>query len=119
MRLVPRTLDSFVGGLEKIEQSILVVLSTAPGERQLRPEFGCGVHDLVFQPNTAALRGLVQATVRAALTRWEPRIDVLDVRVESPADERNVLLVHIDYRVRDNNAVFNLVYPLYLDEGVG
>jgi hypothetical protein len=51
------------------------------------------------------------------LTLWEPRIDVLDVRAESPADQRNILTIHIDYRIRANNAIFNLVYPLFLFEG--
>jgi phage baseplate assembly protein W len=83
----------------------------------MRPEFGCPIHDLVFQPNTAALRGLVQQQVRDSLTRWEPRIDVLDVRVETPPEERDRLLIHIDYRVRSNNALFNLVYPFFINEG--
>jgi uncharacterized protein len=119
VKLVPGGLRSFVGGVDKVEQSIWLILSTAPGERRLRPEFGCGIHDLVFEPNTAALRGLVRATVEAALTRWEPRIDLLDVRVDTGPEQRNVLLIQIDYRLRENNAVFNLVYPFFLDEGAG
>ena len=116
--LVPDQLRSFLGGDEKIRQSIWIILSTAPGERQMLPEFGCGIHDLVFEPNTAATRGLVQQQVSAALTRWEPRIDVLGVRVDPPApEERNRMLIRIDYRVRENNAFFNLVYPFFLDEG--
>jgi phage baseplate assembly protein W len=110
---------AFVGGEEMIRQSIWIILSTAPGERQMRPEFGCGIHDLVFEPNTAALRGIVQAKVRDALTRWEPRIDVVEVRVETPPEARNHLLIRIDYRVRANNAFFNLVYPFFINEGAG
>jgi uncharacterized protein len=118
--LAPDRLRGFIGGDEKIRQSIWLILSTTQGERQMLPEFGCGIHDLVFEPNTAALRGLVQAKVRDALVRWEPRIDVLDVRVETPLpDERNRLLIRIDYRIRSNNAFFNLVYPFFLDEGAG
>jgi phage baseplate assembly protein W len=105
------------GGDQLIRQSILLILRTAPGERQMRPEFGCGIHDLVFAANTAALRGLVQQQIRAALVRWEPRIDVLDVRVETPTDQRNYLQIHVDYRVRANNALFNLVFPFFLTEG--
>lgn len=120
IKLVPDRLRAFLGGEEKIRQSIWIILSTAPGERQMLPEFGCGIHDLVFEPNTAALRGLVQGKVREALTRWEPRIDVLGVRVETPTpDERNRLLIRIDYRIRANNAFFNFVYPFFLDEGAG
>lgn len=84
----------------------------------MRPEFGCGIHDLVFDANTAALHGLTQANVRAALARWEPRIDVLNVRVEAPPEQRNLLLIHVDYRIRANNSIFNLVYPFFLIEGV-
>jgi phage baseplate assembly protein W len=110
---------SFIGGEEKIRQSIWIILSTAPGERQMRPDFGCGVHDLVFEPNTAALRGTVQEKVRETLTRWEPRIDVIDVRVETPPEARNHLLIRIDYRMRANNAFYNLVYPFFINEGAG
>ena len=110
---------SFLNGEEKIRQSIWIILSTAPGERQMRPEFGCRIHDLVFQPNTAALRGMVQEKVREALTRWEPRIDVVDVRVETPHERRNYLLIRIDYRIRANNSFYNLVYPFFINQGVG
>jgi uncharacterized protein len=107
------------GGEEKIKQSIWIILSTAPGERQMRPSFGCGIHDLVFEANTAALRGMVQQRVRDAIVRYEPRIDVIDVRVESPEEARNYLMIWIDYRVRANNAFFNLVYPFMINEGPG
>ena len=110
---------AFASGDEKIRQSIWIILSTAPGERLMRPTFGCGIHDLVFEPNTARLRGLVGGQVRETLTTWEPRIDVLDVRAESPPDARNYLLIRIDYRVRSNNAFYNLVYPFFLNEGPG
>lgn len=109
---------AYTGSAEKVRQSIWLILSTAPGERQMRPEFGCGIHDLAFQPNTAALRGLVQQLVRSSLVRWEPRIDVLGVQVETPPDARNYLLIRIDYRIRDHNATYNLVYPFYLNEGI-
>jgi uncharacterized protein len=109
----------FLSGEEKIRQSIVLILSTAPGERQMRPEFGCGLYDLVFQPNTENLRTLVQSRVYDALVRWEPRIDVLDVRVETPPEARNFLLIRIDYRLRANNAFYNLVYPYFLTEGPG
>lgn len=102
---------------EKVRQSLWLILSTAPGERQMRPEFGCGIHDLVFTANTASLRALVQARVREALIRWEPRIDLLEVRVETPPEARNHLLIDIDYRLRANNAAYNLVYPFFLNEG--
>lgn len=108
-----------VEGEERVRQSIWIILSTAPAERLMRPGFGCGIHDLVFEPNTAALRGMVQIRVREALTRWEPRIDVLDVQVTSDGDEGNHLFIAVDYRLRVNSATYNLVYPFFLNEGVG
>lgn len=106
-------------GADKIRQSIWLVLTTAKGERLMLPEFGCGIHDLVFSANTAALRGLAAAEVRDSLTRWEPRVDVLDVQVEAPEDARNQLVITISCRIRDNNAALNLVFPFFLDEGLG
>ena len=83
----------------------------------MRPEFGCGIWELVMEPNTSQLHGRVQARVREALVRWEPRIDVLDVRVDSPPEQKHMLLIRLDYRVRANNAQANLVYPFYITEG--
>jgi phage baseplate assembly protein W len=119
IRLVNGRLTPLVTGDAKIQQSIWLILGTAPGERQMRPEFGCGIHDLLFQPNTTLFRSKVQEKVREALLRWEPRIDVNDVRVETPPEAKNYLLIRIDYRIRINNALYNLVYPFYLSEGVG
>jgi len=109
---------AFVEGQDAIEEAIQIILGTSPGERVMRPEFGCGIWELVMEANTTQLHGRVQARVREALVQWEPRIDVLDVRVESPPEQRQLLLVRIDYRVRANNAFFNLVYPFFLQEGV-
>lgn len=109
----------WASGADKIRQAIWLVLSTAKGERLMLPGFGCGIHDLVFSANTAGLRGLVAAEVRDALTRWEPRVDVLDVLVETPDDDRSRVIISIACRIRENNAALNLVYPFFLDEGVG
>lgn len=102
----------------RIRQSIWLILATAPGERVMLPTFGCGIHDLVFQPNTVAVRGSVKAEVNDALTRWEPRIDVLDIAVSAPADQPEVMLIDIQYRILATNSFYNLVYPLFLSEGV-
>jgi phage baseplate assembly protein W len=104
-------------GEEKVRQSIEIILATSPGEFSMSPEFGCGVHDLVLEANTEALHGLATQRVRDALVRDEPRIDVLDVRAHSGSDDSE-LIVEVDYRLRANNAVFNLVYPFFLLEGV-
>ena len=97
-----------------LEDSIRVVLLTAPGERLMRPQFGCRIWDLLFEPVNANLLGLVSQAVREALAQWEPRIAVEEVRpVQDRADSA---LVHIEivYRVRVTNDRRNLVYPFYV-----
>jgi len=100
-----------------IEESIWLILGTAKGERVMRPDFGCGIHALVFSLNNAATAGRVAEEVQDALIRWEPRIDVLDVAVSSADDEPETLMIGITYQVRATNNVFNLVYPFYLEQG--
>jgi hypothetical protein len=102
---------------QRIEEAIYLILSTARGERAMLPNFGCGIHELVFAPNNAQTRGLVVQRVREALVNSERRIDVLDVSAESSAGEPNLLLIRVSYRVRANNALGNLVYPFYVNEG--
>jgi len=102
---------------QRVEESILLILATAPGERPMLPDFGCGIHDLVFAENDSRTIALVVHLVREALTRYEPRIDVLDVSAEATADSPNVLLIRVSYRVRSTNAIGNLVYPFYVTEG--
>ena len=117
IRVTPAGGIAMSEGEEKVRQSIEIILATSPGEFAMTPEFGCGVHDLVLEANTEALHGLATQRVRDALVAGEPRIDVLDVRARSGADDAQ-LIVEVDYRVRANNAVFNLVYPFFLLEGV-
>jgi phage baseplate assembly protein W len=115
----PLTLDPATNALARAEyeqsvrQSILVILGTAKGERVMRPDFGCGIHDLVFANVSAATIGRVDREVHESLLRLEPRIDVTQVDVR-PGDSNNVLLIDIDYEVRATNPAFNLVYPFYL-----
>lgn len=111
------------GGIERaseenlVQQSIWVILSTAKGELQRNPRFGCGIHDFVFTANTPANRAQIAHQVRQALLEWERRIDLVDVRV-AQGESANVLLIAIDYRLRANHAYGNLVYPFYLvDQG--
>lgn len=109
---------SFSSEEQLVQEAIWIILGTAKGERQMLPRFGCGIHDLVFSPNNPATYGSLAGQVREALTTQEARIDVLDVRIET-TDEQNVLLIYIDYRIRSNNAFYNLVYPFYIREGAG
>jgi phage baseplate assembly protein W len=119
VRVNPRGGLSYSSGEQDIAESIWIILGTAPGERQMLPRFGCGIHDYVFAPNNPTTRGNIAHQVRQALTEWEPRVDVLDIRVESSPDEQNKLLIRVDYRIRSNNAFHNLVYPFYIQEGAG
>ena len=96
-----------------IEDSIWIILATAPGERVMRSDFGCGIHRLVFAVNSKETIGGVKREVHDALVRWEPRIDVLNVGVETK-DRGEQLLINIQYRVRSTNNYFNLVFPFYL-----
>lgn len=99
---------------ESIRQAIWLILSTAPGERLMRPDFGCGLHELVFGVNNQGTTSAIEEEVRNALARWEPRIDVLDVYTAPDAAAANCLLIEINYQVRTTNSRFNLVYPFYL-----
>jgi len=104
-------------GEESIEEAIWIILATAPGERVMRPDFGCGIHRWVFEVNDAATIGQVTRDVREALIRWEPRVDVLEVATETKG-RGEVLLINVHYRVRSTNNFFNLVYPFYLTVGL-
>jgi uncharacterized protein len=97
-----------------IDEAIRIILSTAKGERHMRPQFGCGIHDLVFAPNNATTAGLVDTYVREAIGWWEPRVEVLRIDVGTDEEERNTLLINIQYRVRATNDDRNLVFPFYL-----
>ncbi|HVF50658.1 MAG TPA: GPW/gp25 family protein [Pyrinomonadaceae bacterium] len=99
---------------ESVRQSIWIILSTAKGERVMRPDFGCGIYDLVFETNTANTAGKIAQEIRRSLLLFEPRIDVIDINVQ-PEGDGEVILISIDYQIRATNNVFNLVYPFYLE----
>ena len=101
----------------KVEQSVWLILSTAKRERLMRPEYGCGIHDLVFSPSSPQSVGQIVDQLRRALVAQEPRIDVLDVTGEIPPGEANLLFLRVDYRIRANNALANMVYPFFVTEG--
>ena len=99
---------------ESVRQSIWVILGTAKGERTMRPDFGCGIYDMVFAVNSSTTASEAAEAVHDALVSFEPRIDVLGVEV-APGGDGEVLYVSIDYQIRATNTVFNLVYPFYLE----
>src|SRR5262245_56205934 len=101
---------------QSVAESIGLILSTAKGERVMRPDFGCGIHDLVFERNTAATAGRVTQAVREALLFLEPRIVVKGIEVEPSGGE--VMQISIDYLIRSTNTAANFVFPFYLERGV-
>jgi uncharacterized protein len=101
---------ALVSGLDELEAALRMILCTAPGERVMRPDFGCAAWDHVFDPVDGNSMGLIEQAVSEAVRRWEPRVEVLDVRAFPVGDA-----VHVDltYQVRASNDRRNLVYPFY------
>ena len=98
---------------EEIRESIRLVLATAYGERPMRPEFGCGIHDFVFAPSNATTAGRVAYEVRTSLERWEPRIAVDDVRGTVASHDTAVMYIAVSYAIRGTNDPRSLVFPFY------
>jgi phage baseplate assembly protein W len=105
-----------VSGEKDIEQSIGIILSTRQGERVMRPGFGCRAHDLLFEPRDAVMVGRLHDYVTEALVRWEPRIQVIDVRPELDPDADGTVLVHIDYLIKSSHDERSIVYPFFIEK---
>ena len=99
---------------ESIRQSMLIILGTAPGERVMRPTFGCNIHDLVYAPNNLNTASLAAHYCIEALGKWEPRIDEIEAHADPSEDDNNRLDINIKYKVRATNVSRNLVYPFYI-----
>lgn len=104
-------------GQRKVAESIRLVLLTSLGERVMRSSFGSEVPEILFEPLTPATTSRLRDAIAGALARWEPRIDVLEVDVARDPDVNTKLIASLTYRLRENNAIFNQVYPFYLSEG--
>ena len=102
---------------EDIEQAIQIILLTSRQERPMLPEFGAGMRNFVFEPNSPRTHRAIEESVRKALIDWEPRINLERVEVTPDQDEPNRLLIHVDYVVRATNTFYNRVFPFYLLEG--
>ena len=102
-----------------IRESIRILIATAPRERLMRPDFGCGIHDLVFSSMSRITVGLFESRVREAITQWEPRVDIVKLEISTRDADRGKLEIDLTYLVRDTNTEFNLVFPFYLSEGEG
>ena len=101
-------------GAADLDRSMAVVLATAPGERVMRPEFGCRIWDLLFEPITPNLLGLMAQAVREALTQWEPRVTIEQVDPAPDPNDPGLVSIWITYRVKATNDRRNLVYPFYV-----
>lgn len=101
----------------EIEEAIRLILGTSPGERPMRPEFGCRIHEYVFSPADSATATALGNEVRSALRRWEPRIDVEDVAVTIDPRDATLLYIDIRYSIRTTNDRRNLVFPFYVIPG--
>jgi uncharacterized protein len=104
-------------GIDSIERSIHMILSTAPGERVMRPDFGCAIWDLLYEPINTATIGLMGEATREALGRWEPRIEVDDVDVEPDDSSVGAVRISVAYTVQATNDQRNLVFPFYAIPG--
>ena len=104
---------------EKIRESVFIILSTAMGERAMRPDFGSLLHSQVFAPINAATTSSLAFNVQEALIAWEPRIEVQNVQISDKQALEGKLLISIDYKVRSTNNRFNLVYPFYVKGFLG
>src|SRR4029078_13299775 len=102
---------------QDIDQAIQLILGTAPGERPMRPEFGCGVHDFVFDSIDANTVGRIEDAIRTALERWEPRIEVETVEFDLSQSGSGLLTIDIGFKVRATNTERNLVYPFFVIPG--
>jgi phage baseplate assembly protein W len=98
----------------EIDQAIQIILSTMPGERVMRPGFGCRLHELVFAPNNSQTAAQARRIVEQALRQWEPRIQVTGVDVRNDPGDASRLLIAVDYRVKATRDQRSLVYPFYL-----
>ncbi|HWJ39443.1 MAG TPA: GPW/gp25 family protein [Sphingomicrobium sp.] len=102
----------------KIEQSVWLIMASATGERVMRPTYGCGIHDMLFEPNNVSARSMLADFVRQALSLQEPRIAVLDVTIDSSPADPSAVLIRVDYRIHENNSIASVVYPYFVTEGM-
>jgi phage baseplate assembly protein W len=100
-----------------VAESIRIILNTSKGERVMRPDFGCDINDLVFAPNNANTRSLIEYHIEEALTIWEPRIILEKIEAVANEDDEAQIDIYIEYKNRDINTYFNMVYPFYLERG--
>lgn len=114
LQVNPRGEIALASGDKDIEQSIRIILGTVPGERVMRPEFGCRAYELLFAPMNAATEGLMIYYVEQALGRWEPRISVQEVKVSTDSARDGAMIVEVQYKVKTTHDVRSIVYPFFI-----
>lgn len=114
LRVDRRGALSLVQAGDDIEEAITIILGTAPGERPMRPEFGCGIHNYIFETVDSYTMARLEQEIRIALDRWEPRIDVIDVDFALDGVDHGEVVIEIGYVIRTTNDIRNLVYPFYI-----
>lgn len=115
VQLDPRRRFALARHERDIEEAIMMILLTPKGQRLMRPEFGCQIHDLIFAPNDATTMGLADYYIREALAMWEPRVEVVDVRFPSDAalNDGSRMLIEICYEIKATHDSRSLVFPFY------
>lgn len=107
---------ALVSGADDVEQSIRIILGTRPGERVMRPNFGCRAQELLFEPRSAATASLMQEYIHQALRMWEPRIEVRGVNVNFDDANPGALLAEIEYSIKATHDTRSIVYPFYIED---
>ena len=117
LRLGPRGSLAMVSGDDSVRQSVLLLLSTRPGERLMRPGYGCNLRSLVFAPNDDTTAAIAIHHIRQALTHWEPRIDILTLEAQRDPQQANILVISLKYQVRTTRQAEELHISLDLAGG--
>ncbi len=108
---------AMVSGEDDIRQCLGILLDTTLGERIMHPNFGCNLREYLFQPISNTITSIVKDIVETAIINYEPRIDLLSVVVNTENQNKGILLLEINYKIRTTNSRSNYVYPFYLEEG--
>jgi phage baseplate assembly protein W len=114
LQIDPTNSIALASQVRDIEQAIEIIIRTAPGERPMRPEFGCRIQDHLFSPVNEATAAAIAYDVRRALELWEPRIDVESVKVQADGQDLGMFYIDVGYKVRSYNDTRNLVFPFYV-----
>jgi phage baseplate assembly protein W len=101
---------------DDIKSSLEILLSTRPGERVMRPDYGCNLDELVFEPLTTTFKTYIKDLISTAILYYEPRIDVNKIELDDTGEFEGRILIVIDYTVSANNSRFNFVFPFYRNE---